>query len=112
MAADLIVAPRRRLDAPPSFLPGVGMLGFTLRGGFILLLAILAARATLPQKARLRAVHEAPADLLRVVLGAIVFAWVLWQSVALGERAGAYRASLRIALAGVPLALIFVIAIR
>lgn len=112
MPADLTVVPQRRLDAPSPFLPGVRLLGFTLRGGFILLLAAMVTRANLPQNARFRAVHETPAELMRLALGAILFAWLLWQGLALRERAPVYRAAFCLALAGVPLMLVSLIAIR
>jgi len=113
MAADLIVAPRPRprVDPPARFLPGVRLLGFTLRGGFILLLAAMIAHASLPQNDRFRTILETLANLMRIALGAILFAWVLWQGLAPRERAPALRASLRLGIAGVPLAVLCLIAI-
>jgi len=105
MAADLIVVPRRRprVDPPSRFLPGVRLLGFTLRGGFLLLLAVMVAHASLPRHARLRTMLGAVSDLMRIALGAILFGWVLWQGLALRERAPVLRTSLRFGLAGAPL---------
>ena len=112
MAADLIVAPRPRprLDPTPGgVVPGTRLIGFTLRGGFILLLAVMIARGGLPQGERSEAIDVTPVSLMRLALGAIVFAWLLWQGLASRERAPVYRTSLRIGLAGVPLAVICLI---
>ena len=57
--------------SPSHVSPGLRALGLGLRAVFILLLAIVIARVSLPQSEKLMSVYETPGDLVRVLLGAV-----------------------------------------
>ncbi|HMK78490.1 MAG TPA: hypothetical protein VK438_02525 [Xanthobacteraceae bacterium] len=90
--------------------PRLQVAGLGLRGVFILLLAIIIARVSLPQSEELWSVYETPGDLARVLLGAVICVWIVWQAFRLPKDAEAYRIWLYISLVGVPFALITLIA--
>ena len=86
------------------------VVGLGLRAVFILLLAIIIARVSLPQSEELSTVYDTPGDLVRVMLGAVICVWIVWQAFLLPKDAGAYRVWLYISLIGIPFALICLIA--
>ncbi|MBV8836075.1 MAG: hypothetical protein JO000_06025 [Alphaproteobacteria bacterium] len=91
---------------PSVISPGLRAIGLGLRAVFILLLAITIARVSLPQSETLMSVYETPGDLVRLLLGAIICVWIVWQAFLLPKDANAYRTWLYISLVGIPFTLI------
>ena len=85
---------------------GLRVIGLGLRAVFILLLAIVIVRVSLPQSEKLLSVYETPADLVRVLLGASICFWIVFQAFRLPKDAEAYRTWLYISLVGIPFTLI------
>jgi hypothetical protein len=105
------VPPRSVGSAAPRAPSGrLRVAGLALRGVFILLLAIIIARVSLPQSEDMSSVYETPGDLVRVLLGAVVCVWIIWQAFRLPKDADAYRSWLYISLIGIPFALIILVA--
>lgn len=86
--------------------PSMRALGLGLRAVFILLLAITIVRVSLPQSEVLLSVYETPGDLVRVLLGASICFWIVWQAFLLPKDAHAYRTWLYISTIGIPFTLI------
>ena len=106
---DAPTGPPRGLSATPAgppVPPGLRAVGLGLRAIFILLLAIVIARVSLPQSEKLLSVYETPGDLVRVLLGASICLWIVWQAFRLPTDAEAYRSWLYISLVGIPFTLV------
>ena len=112
---DAPTGPPQSLSGSPSATPlgpgssvsgGLRVLGLGLRAVFILLLAIVIARVSLPQSEKLLSVYETPGDLVRVLLGASICFWIVWQAFRLPKDVEAYRTWLYISLIGIPFMLI------
>jgi len=86
--------------------PALRAIGLGLRAVFILLLAIVIVRVSLPQSEKLLSVYETPGDLVRVLLGASISFWIVWQAFRHPKDDEAYRTWLYISLIGIPFTLI------
>jgi hypothetical protein len=95
-----------RPKSAPAVSSRMRAVGLALRGVFILLLAVTIVRVSLPQSEELMTVYETPGDLVRVLLGASISFWIVWQAFRLPKDAEAYRTWLYISLVGIPFTLI------
>jgi len=91
--------------------PGVRRAGLFLRTVFILLLAVIIGRVSVPQSEDIWTVYETFGDMVRLLLGLVICFWIVWQMFQLPKDAEAYRIWLYFGLAGVPFALICLVAI-
>jgi hypothetical protein len=94
----------RRAPPKPTFSVFIG--GVAFRTLFIIALAILTARVSMPQIEKLWSVFETPDDLIRVALGFALCVWCLVNLFILPKDAEAYRTWFYLGLAVLPLALL------
>jgi uncharacterized membrane protein YcjF (UPF0283 family) len=80
--------------------------GLLLRTVFILILATIAGRVSLPQSGSFWKAFETPGDMLRLVFGLLICIAIVWQAFRFPEDAEGSRTWLYLGLAGVPFALI------
>jgi TRAP-type C4-dicarboxylate transport system permease small subunit len=80
--------------------------GLTLRSVFLIALAILTFRVALPQNETIATAYDTPNDLIRLVLGFAVCAWLVIELFRLPRDAAGYRSWLYIGAAGIPFALV------
>ena len=81
--------------------------GLTLRSVFLIALAVLTFRVALPQNETIATAYDTPNDLIRLLLGFGVCAWLMIQLFRKPrDAAGGYRNWLYIGAAGIPFALI------
>jgi len=85
---------------------GLRIASAILRTLFILALLVIIALVSKPQSESIWTVYDTPADLVRVVLGFAVFAWIAVQLFILPKDAQAHRTWLYLGMVGVPFALI------
>jgi hypothetical protein len=97
--------------SPPPVARRVRLAGLLTRTVFILLLAVIIGRVSLPQSEDLWTVYETPGDLVRLLLGVAICSWIVWQMFQLPKDAEAYWTWIYFGLAGVPFALICLFAI-
>ncbi len=77
-----------------------------LRTLFIVLLLILTLRVSLPQSETIWTAYDTPADLVRLVLGVGVCAWLIYQLFLVPTDAGSSRTWFYLGLVAIPFALI------
>lgn len=77
-----------------------------LRTLFIVLLLVLTLRVSLPQNETIWTAYDTPADLVRLSLGILVCAWLLYQLFQLPKDAGSSRTWFYLGLVAVPFTLI------
>jgi TRAP-type C4-dicarboxylate transport system permease small subunit len=77
-----------------------------LRTLFIVLLLVLTLRVSLPQSETIWTAYDTPADLVRLILGVGVCAWLVYQLFQVPHDAGSSRTWLYLGLVAVPFALI------
>ncbi len=82
-----------------------------MRAVFIGILVVITARVSLPQSERIWSVYETPGDLVRLALGVVFGAWIVYHVFVAPKDAEAYRMWLYISLVAVPFALICLIAV-
>jgi hypothetical protein len=87
------------------------MLALMLRTAFIGALVVVIVHVSMPQSASLWAAYDAPADLVRLVFGLGICAWLALQLFILPKDPGAYRTWLYLGLAAVPFVVICVVGI-
>ena len=83
--------------------------GFILRAVFIASMIVVILRVSMPQNETLWTFYDTPGDLIRLLLGLAVSAWIAYQLVTVRRDADAYRTWLYLGLSAVPFALICVI---
>jgi hypothetical protein len=82
-----------------------------LRTAFIVSLLMVTLRVSMPQNETLWTAYDTPGDLVRVLLGFVVCAWIAAQLFTMPKDAQAHRTWLYLGLAVVPFALICLVAI-
>ena len=82
-----------------------------LRTLFIVLLLVLTLRVSLPQSETIWTAYDTPADLVRLILGLGVCAWLLYQLFQVPHDAGSSRTWFYLGLVAVPFTLITLFAV-
>jgi TRAP-type C4-dicarboxylate transport system permease small subunit len=107
-----------RLESPPeNKLPassrsrGLRIAGLVLRVAFIVLLIVLTFRVSMPQNETIATAYDTPADLVRLILGFVVCAWLLIQLFFVPKDAEGYRTWLYLGLVAVPFVAICLLAV-
>jgi hypothetical protein len=77
-----------------------------LRTLFIILLLVLTMRVSLPQSETIWTAYDTPADMVRLILGIGVCAWLVYQLFQVPHDAGSSRTWFYLGLVAVPFALI------
>jgi len=85
---------------------GLRIVGMGLRAVFIVCLAAITVRVSLPQNETIWTAYDTPSDLIRMALGIAVCVWVVIQLFKLPQDAQSNWTWLYCGLAGVPFALI------
>lgn len=96
---DTRISPRQRL------------LALLLRTIFIGALLVVIVHVSMPQSASLWAAYDAPADLVRLVFGLAICAWLALQLFIVPQDPGAHRTWLYLGLAVVPFVVICIVGI-
>jgi len=91
--------------------PRQRMLALVLRTVFIAALLVVIVHVSMPQSASLWTAYEAPADLVRLIFGFAICAWLALQLFVLPKDPGAYRTWLYLGLAAVPFVVICIVGI-
>jgi TRAP-type C4-dicarboxylate transport system permease small subunit len=107
-----------RLESPPEAklpatnIPSVLRIAATfLRIVFICTLVVATLRVSMPQNETILTAYDTPSDLVRLILGLAICAWLVIQLFRGPNDAHGYRTWLYLGLAAVPFALICLIAI-
>jgi hypothetical protein len=93
-----------RSDAKPA-LP-IWFAGVAARTLFLIVLTIITARVASPQIERLSSVYGTPSDLVRVLVGVGVCAWLIINLFILPKDSGAYRTWMYLGLGVIPLSML------
>jgi hypothetical protein len=91
--------------------PRQRLLALVLRTIFIGALVVVIVHVSMPQSASLWSAYEAPADLVRLVFGFAICAWLALQLFIVPKDPGAYRTWLYLGLAVVPFVVICIVGI-
>jgi len=91
--------------------PAMRAFGALLRLTFIACLVVITMRVSLPQNETIWTAYDTPGDLVRLVLGVAVCAWLALQLFRAPKDAAAYRTWLYFGSAAVPFALLCLFAI-
>jgi hypothetical protein len=100
------------LEHPPEANPSpdvshpLRLAAMVLRTLFIVLLLVLTLRVSLPQNETIWTAYDTTADLVRLSLGILVCAWLLYQLFQLPKDAGSSRTWFYLGLVAVPFTLI------
>jgi len=94
----------RKSDPQPSF--GVWFGGVAFRTLFLIVLTVMTARVASPQIEHFWSAYETPGDLIRVVIGLGVCAWLTVNLFILPKDAGAYRTWMYLGVAVLPLSVL------
>jgi hypothetical protein len=99
--------------APGQKLTHLHIAGTALRVAFLVLLVAIILRVSLPQNETLLTIYDTPGDLIRMLLGLGVCAWVGAQLffARVPRDAGGYETWVKFGLVAVPFALICLIAV-
>ena len=81
-------------------------LGLTLRTLFLLVVVVVTARVATPQNETILSAYETPADLLRILLGAVVCCFLIVQIFRYSKNPADMRKWVPFGLALLPLALL------
>jgi hypothetical protein len=92
---------RGNAPVPDSLRVWIG--GIIVRSLFLIILTVLTARVASPQIEKFRTVIETPDDLIRVVLGVLVCAWIVVHLFILPKDPGAFRTWLYMGIGLLPL---------
>jgi hypothetical protein len=87
------------------------MLALLLRAIFIAALVVVIIHVSMPQSASLWAAYDAPGDLVRLIFGLGICAWLALQLFIPPKDAGAHRTWLYLGLAAVPFVVICIVGI-
>jgi hypothetical protein len=90
---------------------GLRVAGTLLRTVFIVAMLVVTARVALPQNETIWTAYETPGDLVRMALGFMVCAWLLFQLFSVPKDAHAHRTWIYLGLAAVPFAVFCAFAI-
>ena len=101
--AEVTIADTKAAAKVPS---GLRIIGMGLRAVFIICLAAITIRVSLPQNETIWTAYDTPSDLIRMALGFAVCVWVVIQLFKLPKDAQSNWTWLYCGLAGVPFALI------
>jgi hypothetical protein len=82
-----------------------------LRAAFLVSLLVAIARVSMPQSESLLTVFDAPADVVRLLLGIAACAWIAFQLFTVPNDSHAHRTWVRLGAVAVPFVLICIIAI-
>jgi len=91
--------------------PRMRLLSVVLRLAFLALLVIVTVRVSLPQNETIWTIYDTPGDLVRLLLGLLVCAWIAMQVFAAEKDDHSHRTWLYLGLAAVPFSLICAIGI-
>jgi hypothetical protein len=80
--------------------------GLTLRSVFLIALAVLTFRVALPQNETISTAYDTPDDLVRLILGLAVCAWLIVQLFRMPHDPAGYRSWFYIGMPAIPFALI------
>jgi TRAP-type C4-dicarboxylate transport system permease small subunit len=90
---------------------GLRIAAIVLRTLFIVLLVVLTLRVSLPQSETIWTAYDTPADLVRLLLGIGVCAWLLYQLFQVPKDSGSSRTWFYLGLIAVPFTLITLFAV-
>jgi hypothetical protein len=85
--------------------------GFSLRTVLIVALVVLTLRVSMPQNETIWTAYDTPSDLVRLILGLVVSAWLVIQLFHAPKDANGYRTWLYLGLVTVPFAFICLVAV-
>ena len=88
------------------------MAAIVLRSLFLIILLAVVARVSLPQAEAIRTIYDEPRDAVRLLLGLLVVAWIVYHLFRLPRDAQAYRIWAYLGIALVPLMLVVLYAVR
>jgi TRAP-type C4-dicarboxylate transport system permease small subunit len=88
---------------------GLRIAAMVLRTLFIVLLLVLTLRVSLPQSETIWTAYDTPADLVRLILGVGVCAWLVYQLFQVPHDAGSSRTWFYLGLVAVPFTLIVLV---
>lgn len=94
----------RSSDSEPSFSVWIG--GVAFRTLFLIVLTVMTARVASPQIEHFWSAYETPGDLIRVLIGFGICAWLVVNLFILPKDAGAYRTWMYLGVAVLPLAVL------
>ena len=107
--ANLEHPPEAKLS--PDVSPTLRTAAIVLRTLFIVLLLVLTLRVSLPQNETIWTAYDTPADLVRLILGLGVCAWLVYQLFQVPKDAGSSRTWFYLGLVAVPFTLITLFAV-
>jgi hypothetical protein len=91
--------------------PRQRMLALILRTIFIAALVVVIVHVSMPQSASIWTAYAAPGDLVRLIFGFAICAWLALQLFVLPKDPGAYRTWLYLGLAAVPFVVICIVGV-
>jgi TRAP-type C4-dicarboxylate transport system permease small subunit len=95
----------------PEISHGLRIAAIALRTLFIVLLLVLTLRVSMPQNETIWTVYDTPADLVRLILGIGVCAWLLFQLFQVPKDASSSRTWFYLGLVAVPFTMITLFAV-
>ena len=101
----------RGLTLSPDVSHALRVAAIVLRTLFIVLLLVLTLRVSLPQSETIWTAYDTPADLVRLILGLGVCAWLVYQLFQMPKDAGSSRTWFYLGLVAVPFTLITLFAV-
>jgi hypothetical protein len=107
MGADTDTTPPRHEVPRP-----LKMAAIVLRSLFLIILLAVVARVSLPQSENIWTIYDEPVDAVRLVLGLLVSAWIVYHLFRLPRDEQAYRTWAYLGIALVPLMLVVLFALR
>jgi hypothetical protein len=97
---------------PPGKTPtGLRLAAIVLRTLFIVLLALITFRVSLPQNETVWTAYDTPSDVVRMVLGLAVAAWLIFQLFRGPSEQDGYRTWFYLGLVAVPFSAICLVAV-
>lgn len=88
---------------PPGKIPaGLRLAGIVLRTLFLAILALITFRVSLPQNETIWTAYDTPSDVVRMVLGLVVAAWLIFQLFRGPRDQEGYRTWFYVGLVAVP----------
>jgi hypothetical protein len=82
-----------------------------VRAAFLIIIAAVTARISLPQSETIWTAYETPADAVRLALGFLVCVWIVLHAFMMPKDPEAYRIWLYLGIGAIPFALLFLIAV-
>ena len=81
-----------------------------VRAAFLIILAVMIARISLPQSETIWTAYDTPADAVRLALGILVCVWIVLHAFMMPKDPEGYRTWLYVGLVAIPFALVCLIA--